>query len=173
MCIKVLPNRVKQRLVNELDKRLDLDIDTILQSPKLRLQLSPAELDKRLLELYKNVADGPSGDVLRVIGGGNDVAFQDRYIRRKKRSTRRKSILGPAVGQNEEKERTTSQWVKSVLKKNLRKDSANRNDTSEELKMCLSKRHNRSISRFSSCQTTFTKKFYPGRSQVSSFSLLI
>ena len=118
LLIKVLPNRVKQSLVNELDKRLDLDIDFILQSPKLRLQLSPAELDKKLLELYKNVADGPRGDVLRIIGGGNDVALQDLYVKRKSRQSR----LGPATGRGtEEKERTTSQWVNSVLKRNLPK----------------------------------------------------
>lgn len=116
----VLPNRVKQSLVNELDKRLDLDIDFILQSPKLRLQLSPAELDKQLLELYKNVADGPSGDVLRIVGGGNDVALQDLYIKTKNRSKNRQSPLGPATSEDTiEKERTTSQWVNSVLKKNL------------------------------------------------------
>ena len=139
--ILVLPNRVKQSLVNELDKRLDFDIDVILQSPKLRLQLSPAELDKKLLELYKNVADGPRGDVLRIIGGGNDVALQDFYVKRKSLQSR----LGPAnSGNTEENERTTSQWVNSVLKKNLantefgaarRGSEANRKDETDEMKM--------------------------------------
>lgn len=178
--ILVLPNRVKQSLVNELDKRLDFDIDVILQSPKLRLQLSPAELDKKLLELYKNVADGPRGDVLRVIGGGNDVALQDFYVKRKSLQSR----LGPAnSGNTEENERTTSQWVNSVLKKNLantefgaarRGSEANRKDETDEMKMCLTSRHGRTFTQFSSCQSAFTKRpSCPGRSGVSSFSLLI
>lgn len=176
----VLPKKVKHRLVNELDKRLDLDIDAIFQSPKLRLQLSPAELDKRLLELYKNVADGPRGDVLRIIGGGNDVALQDLYVRRKKN---RQSLLGPSIGDNaEEKDRTTSQWVNSVLKRNLPKtgggplrrgDDNDKDNKSDELKMCLTSRHSRTFAHVSSCQTAFTRKFHPGRSRASSFSLLI
>ena len=47
--------------MTELNKKLDLDIDDILESPKLRLNLSPAELDNQLLDLYKWVADGPRG----------------------------------------------------------------------------------------------------------------
>jgi len=164
----VLPNRVKQSLVNELDKRLDLDIDFILQSPKLQLELSPAELDKKLLELYKNVADGPRGDVLRIIGGGNDVALQDFYVKRK----RRQSSLSPANGGDaQEKERTTSQWVNSVLNRNI--PTNDREDKQDEMKMCLTSRHSRTFTHVSSCQTAFTKRLSPGRSQVSSFSLLI
>jgi len=175
----VLPNRVKQSLVNELDKRLDLDIDFILQSPKLSLKLSPAELDKQLLDLYKNVADGPRGDVLRVIGGGNDVALQDRYVKRKKRRLKnRQSLLGP-VTSAEEKERTTSQWVNSVLKRNLPKieDGVAGRDgngnKSDETKMCLTSRHDPSFSHISSRQTAFTNTFCPKRSRVTSFTLLI
>ena len=178
--ILVLPNRVKQSLVNELDKRLDLDIDFILQSPKLRLQLSPAELDKKLLELYKNAADGPRGDVLRIIGGGNDVALQDFYVKRKSLQSR----LGPATnGDTGENERTTSQWVTSVLNKNLanaefgaaRKGlEANKKDDTDEMKMCLTSRHYPTFSHVSSCQSAFTKRpSCPRRSGVSSFSLLI
>jgi len=180
----VLPNRVKQSLVNELDKRLDLDIDFILQSPKLRLQLSPAELDKQLLELYKNVADGPSGDVLRIIGGGNDVALQDRYIKRKKTRTKNNSSLrSSAISEDtEEKERTTSQLVNSVLERTLPKtetgvvrrvDSAGSKDKSGEMKMSLASRYDRPFYRVSSCQTAFTNKLCLRRSRVSSFSLLI
>lgn len=170
--------------MNELDKRLDLDIDFTLQSPKLRLQLSPAELDKQLLELYKNVADGPSGDVLRIIGGGNDVALQDFYVKNKKRRPKnRQSFLGPTIGEDiEEKERTTSQLVNSVLKRNLPKiedgverrgDNADRKDKSDKMKMCLTGRYDRPFSYVSSCQTAFTKRLSLGRSRVSSFSLLI
>mmetsp|Transcript_11917 Transcript_11917/g.28251 ORF Transcript_11917/g.28251 Transcript_11917/m.28251 type:complete len:906 (-) Transcript_11917:1089-3806(-) len=169
----VLPNRVKQSLVNELDKRLDLDIDFILQSPKLRLQLSPAELDKKLLELYKNVADGPRGDALRIIGGGNDVALQDLYIRRNKgRSKNRRSFLAPAgTEDNEDKKRTTSQWVNSVLKKELPKTLTE--NESDNLKMSLRNGYEQPFSQISSSQTGFTSKFCVGRTPMSKFCLLI
>ena len=77
----VLPTELQQRLINELDKRLDLDLDELMSSPKLRVKLSPAKLDKLLLELYDSVADGPSGDVFRVIGGGVNVGKQDLYLK--------------------------------------------------------------------------------------------
>lgn len=157
-----------------------MDIDFILQSPKLRLQLSPAELDKKLLELYKNAADGPRGDVLRIIGGGNDVALQDFYVKRKSLQSR----LGPATnGDTGENERTTSQWVTSVLNKNLANTEfgaarkgfeANKKDDPDEMKMCLTSRHHPTFSHFSSCQSAFTKRpSCPRRNGVSSFSLLI
>eukprot|EP00566_Odontella_aurita_P001677 CAMPEP_0113546674 /NCGR_PEP_ID=MMETSP0015_2-20120614/11934_1 /TAXON_ID=2838 /ORGANISM="Odontella" /LENGTH=897 /DNA_ID=CAMNT_0000447149 /DNA_START=463 /DNA_END=3153 /DNA_ORIENTATION=- /assembly_acc=CAM_ASM_000160 len=93
----VLPADLQQRLLKELDKRLDLDLDEVLQSPKLRLKLSPAELDKQLLEFYDSVTKGPRGDILRVIGGGNDVAMQDFYLKRQTmRENREKNELGPA-----------------------------------------------------------------------------
>jgi hypothetical protein len=69
--------------VADLEKRLDIDLDTMLESPKLRLKLSPAELDKQLLEFYNVVTKGPGGDVLRVIGGGGeDVGKQNAYLER-------------------------------------------------------------------------------------------
>merc|ERR1712085_199584 len=46
----VLPKELQQRLITELDKRLDVDLDELLSSPKLRVNISPAKLDKRLLE---------------------------------------------------------------------------------------------------------------------------
>ena len=175
--------------MNELDKRLDLDIDFILQSTKLRLQLSPAELDKQLLELYKNVADGPSGDVLRIIGGGADVAMQDQYVKGKtKSSTNPQSLFGPfdALGEDSEEERTASQWVNSVLKRNLPKtevgavrrgDNADRKDKSNDMTMSLSNtsRPHRPFTCISQRPTAFTDSFCVGRgrSRVSSFSLLI
>ena len=122
---------MKQRLASELEKRLDLDIEKILESPKLELQLSPAELDKRLLDLYKAITEGPGGDLLRVIGGGNDVAFQTLYIKRneakkrKQRAIGRRSIVfGPfdAV-EKDENAKTASQWVKRALRRNLPRKS--------------------------------------------------
>lgn len=58
-----------------------MDLDELMSSPKLRVKLSPAKLDKLLLELYDSVADGPSGDVFRVIGGGVNVGKQDLYLK--------------------------------------------------------------------------------------------
>jgi len=155
----VLPDRIKQRFENELDKRLDLDIDRILESPKLRLQLSPAELDKQLLEFYKSLVDGPSGDVLRIIGGGQEVAFQILYTRNKSLRERSKNpqsfgkvSFGPfeALGEEfNEEERTASQWVNYVLRRNLPKSEdtelhrgeySDKKDKSDELTMSLSKR---------------------------------
>lgn len=78
----VLPKTIRESLVAELEKRLDLDIDTFLDSPKLRFKLSPAELDKSLLEFYDNVSESPGGDILRVIGGGGSIGLQNLYMRR-------------------------------------------------------------------------------------------
>ena len=170
MLLLVLPNRVKQSLVNELDKRLDLDLDVMLQSPKLRLQLSPAELDKKLLELYINVSDGPSGDVLRVIGGGNDVALQDLYVKNKRSSSKSSPLfLGPATGENPKEGRTTSQWVNSVLKRNLPDEQ----DKSDGMKMCLTSRQYCRPSCISPSHTVFTDRFCVGRTRALKVSLLI
>ena len=62
--VLVLPRPIQQSLVKELDKKLDPDIDKILESPTLHLKLSPAELDKSLLDLYARLSESPSGDVL-------------------------------------------------------------------------------------------------------------
>eukprot|EP00977_Amphora_coffeiformis_P012775 scaffold3231_cov184-Amphora_coffeaeformis.AAC.1 len=56
---KFLPQSVKERLAQDLEKRLDIDIDEIIESPKLRVKISPAVLDKQLLELYNRVTSGP------------------------------------------------------------------------------------------------------------------
>ena len=141
---------MKQRLGTELGKRLDLDIEKMLESPKLQLQLSPAELDKRLLELYEGVANSAGGDLLRVIVGGNDVAFQTLYIkrnaarqRRKNAPNRRSVAFGPFDGdQRDENARTASQWVQQALKRNLPKkatpvSSFDRDTTSDEAKRNL------------------------------------
>ena len=77
----VLPKDLQQRLIAELDKRLDVDLDELLDSPKLRVKLSPAKLDNLLLDLYDNVTSGPRGDVFRVIGGGASVGRQHQYLK--------------------------------------------------------------------------------------------
>ncbi len=82
----VLPKELQKRMTTELDKRLDLDLDEVLESPKLKLQLSPAELDKQLLDLYTKISEGPSGDVFRVIGGGANVGRQNLYMKQQARN---------------------------------------------------------------------------------------
>ena len=116
----------------ELDKRLDLDIDTVLESPKLRIQLSPAELDKRLLKFYTDVTKSPSGDALRVIGGGTNVGMQNLYMKKQAQKQRRRERHGrgynPAFNlpafmddadEIDEEARTPTQWVTLALRRNL------------------------------------------------------
>lgn len=177
----VLPTRVKQRLTSELGKRLDLDIDKILESPKLELQLSPAELDRRLLELYESVAGGPGGDLLRVIGGGNDVAFQQMYIKRKEARKRRKNrigrgvVFGPLVVDDRDgKSRTTSQWIQRALRRNLPQKTipvADQEKDGSKLNMCHS---SPALSRSLTLAPTSNGSFCPrGWSSTSKFKLLI
>jgi hypothetical protein len=75
-----------------LDKRLDLDIDEILDTPKLRIKLSPAELDKQLLELYDTISESPGGDVLRILGGGGQIGLQNLYLKRHAERERWKTL---------------------------------------------------------------------------------
>lgn len=188
---------MKQRLASELEKRLDLDIEKILESPKLELQLSPAELDKRLLDLYKAITEGPGGDLLRVIVGGNDVAFQTLYIKRNEAKKRRQNAVGPRSvvfgpfdgNDNEENAQTASQWVKKALRRNLPKKSipimsssqgdeqGSANYQSQEdnskLKMSISADH-KSNGYVKAIPSTFGNRFCPPRKSSSSrYTLLI
>lgn len=131
---KVLPMKLRERIAADFEKELDLDIEEILESPKLRLKLSPAELDKKLLELYNGVSAGPGGDLLRIIGGGGEVALQNRYVRRqalKQRRPTNKLDLFPFGGSvmydlddtsTTESDRSASQWIRWALKRNLPKN---------------------------------------------------
>jgi hypothetical protein len=114
--------------VKDLDRRLDLDFDALLESPKLNFKLSPAELDKQCLELYESLTDGPGGDLLRIIGGGNDVALQHRYLKRKARNELKQAqaknakapfFLDRSADKTDEQTRTASQWVKLAMRRNL------------------------------------------------------
>ena len=123
---RVLPRKLKERLATDLEKKLDLEIDEILESPKLRLKLSPAELDKTLLELYDNISAGPSGDVLRVVGGGGSIGLQNMYMRRQAMKNRgggdSRSYLFPFdLGDTgaAEGDRSISQRVRWALRRNL------------------------------------------------------
>lgn len=125
---KVLPKKLKDRLIKDLDSRLDLDIDELVSSPKLELKLSPAELDRQCLELYQTLAQGPGGDVLRAIGGGQEVALQHQYMRRQARNQLKAAqamnltspfVVDRSVDSTDARARTPSQWVKWTMKKNL------------------------------------------------------
>jgi len=115
-------------MISELDKSLNLDLDEILESPKLRLQLSPAELDRQLLDLYTKVSQGQSGDVFRVIGGGANVGRQNLYMKQQaqKQSPKGMDFFTLPVfdlEDTDERERTTTQWVKLALSRTLPKNS--------------------------------------------------
>uniref|UniRef100_A0A7S2YFG6 digalactosyldiacylglycerol synthase n=1 Tax=Entomoneis paludosa TaxID=265537 RepID=A0A7S2YFG6_9STRA len=142
---KVLPKKLRERVAASLEQKLDLDIDEILESPKLRLQLSPAELDKTLLELYDNVTRGPGGDALRVIGGGGRIGLQNLYMRqqalkKRKRGDVSESDLFPfdSLAMDafddtaaSEGERSTSEWIRLALKRNLPKNIESRQSQSD------------------------------------------
>jgi len=88
----VLPKNIQHRLVKELDERLDLDFDSLFGSTKVRIQLSPAELDEQLLDLYNTIAEGEFGDVFRVIGGGAEVGRQQHYLKQQALAVRRNAL---------------------------------------------------------------------------------
>ena len=92
-----MPKPIRERLVGELSKRLDIDIEEAITSPKLKLQLSPAELDSSLLELYEKMIESPGGDLLRLIGGGGAIAMQNLYLRRQIEKERMKNGWLPDV----------------------------------------------------------------------------
>lgn len=124
---KVLPLSIKERLAADLEKRLDFDIDEILESPKLRLKIAPAELDKQLLELYDQVSAGASGDVLRLIGGGGQVGLQNMYMRRlaKKEKKRTGALPDPIpfylidTESDDTSPRTLAASIRRALRRNL------------------------------------------------------
>ena len=121
----VLPKDVQLRLISELDKRLDVNLDELLDSPKLRVKLSPAKLDKLLLELYDNVTKGPSGDVLRVIGGGANVGRQAQYIKQQQKMASMQDQDNSALlyfasfTNNAAEDSTPTSLVKRALKRNF------------------------------------------------------
>ena len=92
---RLLPKWVKDKILLELDKKLDIDFDfdEIISSPKkLSIKLSPAELDKRLLSLYKVLGKGEIGDILRVVGGGAAVGRQEAFMKEREKAEREKGV---------------------------------------------------------------------------------
>jgi len=127
----VLPKPLRDRVVSELDKRLDFDIDEFLESPKLRLKLSPAELDKSLLELYDSISESPAGDIGRLIGGGGKVGMQNMYMRQQAQKELMRNgkfpeffppSLDPPVS-DQDTSRTPTQWVQWAMRKNAPKSA--------------------------------------------------
>jgi hypothetical protein len=179
----VLPKFLRDYFISELDKRLDLDIDEIIESPKLEVNLSPAELDNQLLELYNKISESPGGDVLRLIGGGQEIGLQNLYIKRqaKKNRSRGKEIQDaqrqhrfPFVFDgNEWGIGTASQRVKWALQRNI--PSGQRAENSAKTTVLRSKKQD--SSKMSMSLNSFpvrvaTKTTLLPR-RASSFSLLI
>ena len=95
-----------------------MDLDELMSSPKLRVKLSPAKLDKLLLDLYDSVVQGESGDVFRVIGGGANVGRQNRYVRQQTRLAQNRMKQEVAVDAAPHAVTPTS-LVKRALRRNL------------------------------------------------------
>jgi hypothetical protein len=121
----VLPKPVRDRLVAELGKRLDVDIEEALTSPKLKLQLSPAELDSSLLELYEVMIESPGGDLLKLIGGGGAIALQNLYLRRQAEKERMRNGWLPDVfpslvdEREDDGEASPLQRIRWAMRKNI------------------------------------------------------
>jgi hypothetical protein len=167
---KVLPNTVRERLLHDLNKRFDFDIDEMLESPKLKFKVSPAELDHALRELHDKISESPGGDVLRLIGGGGVIALQNLYLRRQEEKRRKKrnffseASLATADEDVEKGDnRTATQRIRWAMTNNIPKlkgnhgpparptisHSKNRdtlNKNRDTLNMCASLHHVRSIS---------------------------
>lgn len=145
---KVLPAQFQKILLDELDKKLDLDLDTILSEPKLRLKLSPAELDRQLLEFYDNMSKSPPGDLLRIIGGGANVGAQNLYLKQQARKSRQNmsgNVLNglisakKAAGEDSEVEDVSpGAAVRRALKRNFRPNLVSKGENSHGFK---SERH--------------------------------
>lgn len=125
----VLPADIQQPILAELDKRLDIDVDELLSSPKLKLQLSPAELDRQLLELYKAVADNPSSDILRSVMGGSNVGRQGYYIKQQALKAKTKARMESAQYKphfsDDFGDGVATKWIKKTLRRNLQQNNSN------------------------------------------------
>mmetsp|Transcript_17511 Transcript_17511/g.33197 ORF Transcript_17511/g.33197 Transcript_17511/m.33197 type:complete len:883 (+) Transcript_17511:1648-4296(+) len=192
----VLPADLQNRMLTELDKRLDLDLDELLSSPKLRVQLSPAELDKQLLDLYKAVSENPGADLLRTVMGGANVGRQSLYLKQQaqKAKARSRSENGEQtvfpqfledVGLSGDG--TATKWIKRTLRRNLQqnasytflpdkssslKSETSRTDTEKEFpKMMLSASSGRSW--LSTSTTLYVQRTFTNRVTLRIPSLLI
>ena len=168
----VLPGDLQSRMMNELDKRLELDVDELLSSPKLKLQLSPAELDRQLLDLYNSFTDSPSCDIFRLAMGGVSVGRQSYYLKQQalkaKAEARKESGEGKAavpqfledVGVDEYG--TATKWIKRTLRRNLQPATSQTFLPAKK----LSQNHNTNISRNDNDSTpmmSLIRSHYPKR----------
>jgi hypothetical protein len=188
----VLPAPVRNRLLAELKKTFDFDIDELLDSPKLRVKLSPAEMDKALLKLYDTISESPGGDILRVIAGGGPIGLQNLYMRRHVEKERWRRLregrnfdLFPTYlfddDRREAKRTTASYLVRTSLRRNIPDlNSSNKafglngdekgDDRDEAPKMCFGTRQT-SLHAISIPKWNGLKRIPPSR--YSRFSLLI
>lgn len=173
---KVLPPDLQNKVLADLDKRLDIDIDSILESPTLRLQLSPAELDKRLLNFYTKVTDGAGGDVIRMAGGGSVVGRQTLYMKQQAQKHRRQEaqpLDPPAWAQMDKPEADdtrVTQLVKRALRQNLPSRSGNFVPGAKSALNTQAKNQDKTqMSICYSCRPTFTR----GPPRLTKTSLLI
>jgi len=138
---KVLPEDIKNGMLTEIDKRLDVDVDELLASPKLKIQLSPAELDRQLLDLYNSVSENPGTDILRTVMGGANVGRQSYYIKnqalkakaRARIESREANSITPQFLEDDgvDENRSATKWIKRALRRNLQTPSNGQHFLSE------------------------------------------
>lgn len=168
----VLPEDLQKRMLLELDKRLDVDVDALLASPKLKLQLSPAELDKQLLDLYNAFNENPSADIVRTVLGGANVGRQDYYIKEQARKLKNLERLKSGdknalpqflddVGVGEYGSATS--WIKKTLRRNLQQSGSHSFLQEKKMPSITNKKKLKD-------KTTMTTSF--GRSQASSSTMI-
>jgi len=169
---KVLPEDLQKRMLSELDKRLEVDVDSLLASPKLKLQLSPAELDKQLLDLYNAVAENPSADILRTVLGGAQVGRQGLYLKQQARKQKTLERLENGeknalpqflddVGVGEYGSATS--WIKKTLRRNLQQSGSHSFLQDKKMSSITNEKKHKD-------KTTMTTSF--GRSQASSSTMI-
>ena len=168
----VLPEDLQKRMLSELDKRLEVDVDALLASPKLKLQLSPAELDKQLLDLYNAFNENPSADIVRTVLGGANVGRQDYYIKEQARKLKNLERLKSGdknalpqflddVGVGEYGSATS--WIKKTLRRNLQQSGSHNFLQEKKMPSITNKKKLKD-------KTTMTTSF--GRSQASSSTMI-
>lgn len=155
----------------ELNKRLDIDIDEMFDSPKLKVKLSPAELDKSLLELYDKISQSSSGDVLRVIGGGGPIALQNLYMKRQAAKKNRRNLLNGGIidvlptfiGEIEggDKSRTATQRVRWALSRNLPRNNNRSMDATDSALENARRKQDTQSSGTTMCYGSHRHKFQP------------
>jgi hypothetical protein len=126
---RVLPKPLREQMIYEIKEKLkDVDFDELFESPKLRVMLSPAELDKSLLELYESISKTPGGDLLRVIGGGGSIGLQNIYMKRQARKQQSppirknsteilESIANDLLLDDDDDELSTAERIRRVLRR--------------------------------------------------------